>query len=300
MSIEFRHPTLEDRGWITDLYHRTDSRSCENSFVNLYLWGRGYGEIARVDDWLLQYIKFNGTKYYAYPAGGGSLRTAIDALIADAHEHGHPMRMLGVTCDRREEMEALYPGKFTFEEDRAAFDYLYEIDRLADLGGRKLSSKRNHCNRFEALYPDWSTEPITKENLPVCRKLAEKWFSIDRGEVSEAHDFQIERIALARAFDDFGPLGLEGLILSDGEKPVAFTMGNLIQEDTFDVNFEKAFADVPGSYPVINRECARYVREKYPQVRYLNREDDMGLPGLRSAKESYRPDILLCKGIATL
>ena len=300
MTIEFRHPTLEDRGWITELYRETGCRGCECSFVNLYLWGRGYGQIARVGDFLVQFIKYNGTKYYASPAGRGNLKYAIDALIADAKTYGHPMRLLGITCNRKDELEALYPGKFLFEENRASFDYLYDINRLADLGGKKLQSKRNHCNRFEQNNPGWAVEPITADTLPLCREMADEWFAQYDGETSEEHDFRIEKIALGRAFDDYEALGMDGLLLKTGGRLVAFTMGNPIQDDTFDVNFEKAFSDVQGAYPVINREFARYVREKYPDVVYLNREDDMGLPGLRKAKESYHPDILLCKASAVL
>ena len=100
--------------------------------------------------------------------------------------------------------------------------------------------------------------------------------------------------------DDFEALGLEGLLLKAEGRVVAFTMGNQIQRDTFDVNFEKAFAEIQGAYPVINREFARHIRARYPEIVYLNREDDMGLPGLRRAKESYHPDILLCKASAVL
>ena len=300
MSIEFRHPTLEDKGWITELYHKTGCRGSECSFVNLYLWGRGYGQIAKVGDYLVQFIKYNETKYYAYPAGQGDLRYVIDALIADARAYGHPMRMLGVTCNRKEELEALYPGQFRFTENRASFDYLYDINRLADLGGKKLQSKRNHCNRFQQDHPDWSVEVVTAENLQRCRDMAEVWYEQYDGETSEEHDFRIEKIALCRAFDDYEALGMEGLMLLADGAVAAFTMGNRIQADTFDVNFEKAFAGINGAYPMINREFARYIREKHPDVVYLNREDDMGLPGLRKAKESYHPDILLCKATAEL
>ncbi len=300
MSIEFRHPTLEDKGWITELYHKTGCRGSECSFVNLYLWGRGYGQIAKVGDYLVQFIKYNETKYYAYPAGQGDLRYVIDALIADARAYGHPMRMLGVTCNRKEELEALYPGQFRFTENRASFDYLYDINRLADLGGKKLQSKRNHCNRFQQDHPDWSVEVVTAENLQRCRDMAEVWYEQYDGETSEEHDFRIEKIALGRAFDDYEALGMEGLMLLADGAVAAFTMGNRIQADTFDVNFEKAFAGINGAYPMINREFARYIREKHPDVVYLNREDDMGLPGLRKAKESYHPDILLCKATAEL
>ena len=210
------------------------------------------------------------------------------------------MRMLGVTCNRKEELEALYPGQFRFTENRASFDYLYDINRLADLGGKKLQSKRNHCNRFQQDHPDWSVEVVTAENLQRCRDMAEVWYEQYDGETSEEHDFRIEKIALGRAFDDYEALGMEGLMLLADGAVAAFTMGNRIQADTFDVNFEKAFAGINGAYPMINREFARYIREKHPDVVYLNREDDMGLPGLRKAKESYHPDILLCKATAEL
>lgn len=300
MSIQFRHPTLADREWVTNLYHKSGCRGSECSFVNMYLWGRGYGEIAEVNGYIVQFIKYGGVKYYAYPAGEGPLRPVLEALAEDARTYGHPMRLLCVTEERRDELEQTWPGAFSYEENRDAFDYLYDIDRLASLTGKKLQSKRNHCNRFERNYPDWYVEAITPENLQQCRDMSEVWFAQYDGETSEAHDFRIEKIALDRAFDDFEALGLEGLILKDSGNVLAFTMGNRILEDTFDVNFEKAYADVQGSYPIINREFARRIQRTHPGVKYLNREDDMGLPGLRRAKESYHPDILLAKMIATL
>ena len=95
--------------------------------------------------------------------------------------------------------------------------------------------------------------------------------------------------------EHFENLGLEGLILYVGEQPVAVTMGSRLSEDTFDVHFEKAREDVQGAYGAINRAFARYLREKYPSLRYLNREDDLGLPGLRKAKLSYNPAFLVEK-----
>ncbi len=300
MSIEFRHPTLEDRDWITEIYRRSNSRGCEDSFVNRWLWGKDYGEIARVDDFVVQFIHYGGTKYYAFPAGSGDLKSVLRELAVDAAAYGHPMRLLGVTPERREALEAMFPGAFSYEENRDAWDYLYEIDRLADLGGKKLQQKRNHIHRFEDNHPDWYVEPITPENLRECRLMSAEWFAQYDGETSEAHDFRVERIALGRAFDDFEALGLEGIMLKEGERVLAFTMGSRLLPDTFDVNFEKAYHSDQGAYPTINREFARRVRERHPEVKYLNREDDMGLPGLRKAKESYYPDILLEKRIATL
>jgi len=300
LNIEFRHPTLADRDWINELYRRSGCRASECSFVNLYLWGRGYGEIARIGDFVVQFIHYGGTKYYAYPAGSGDLRPVLEALAEDARAYGHPMRLLGVTRERREQLESLCPGAFRFEDNRDAYDYLYEIDRLATLSGKKLQSKRNHCNRFAENHPDWQAVALTPDNLGECRDMAAEWFSQYDGETSEAHDFRVEKVALERAFDGFASLGLEGLMLKEGDTVLAFTIGNIIQPDTFDVNFEKAYHDDQGAYPTINREFARRVQAAHPEIRYLNREDDMGLPGLRKAKESYHPDILLEKSVAYL
>ena len=89
-------------------------------------------------------------------------------------------------------------------------------------------------------------------------------------------------------------------MLSDGERIIAFSMGSRMNRDYYDVGFEKAFPDVNGAYAMINREFSRMIAEKYPEVRFLNREDDMGEPGLRKAKESYQPTLLLAKYNATL
>lgn len=304
MNIEFVHPTLEDREWISAYYHQSGCRACECSFVNLYLWGRGYGKVAKVGDFLVQFLEFGGKKFYTFPTGDadkGDLKFAIDALIEDAKQYGHPMRMTAITDCRRERLEKLYPGRFHFTENRAAFDYLYKVENLAQLTGKKYQQKRNHCNRFEQNFPDWETEVLTEDKLPACQEMLAQWFQMhEGGEESDAMDYRIEKIALGRAFDEFTTLGMEGMLLKADGRIVAFTMGNRIQDDTFDVNFEKAFPDVQGAYPVINREFARYVREKYPEIVYLNREDDMGLPGLRRAKESYHPDVLLSKSLAEL
>jgi len=300
LNIEFENPTAQDRPWIEALYRKSQCRGSECSFTNLFLWGKGYGQIAKIGDYMVQFLKVNGQKYYAFPAGSpdGDLKFVIDCLIEDAKIHGHDMLMNSITCTRKELLKKLYPDEFEFTLHRNAFDYLYEVDKLADLKGRKMQSKRNHCNRFEANYQDWHTVPLTEENMDICRQMADVWFAQHDGEESDEHDFRIEKIALTRAFDNFTLLGMEGLILYAENKLAAFTMGNPIQEDTYDVNFEKAFSEIQGAYPIINREFARYIRDKYPNVVYLNREDDMGLPGLRMAKESYRPDILLEKSTA--
>lgn len=236
---------------------------------------------------------------YMYPVGTGDPKPVLDTLMADAHSRGIPFRMLGMTKEETELVESLYPGKFHFCPNRDSFDYIYDIDRLTDLAGKKLQQKRNHVNRFLREHPEWHTEPITQENLPVCRNFVENWYAQHLLENPHA-DFKMEQVALDRVFRHFDTLGMEGLLLYVENQVAAMTLGNNLSPDTWDVNFEKADPNVEGAYPMVNREYARYIKGTHPEIRFLNREDDMGLPGLRKAKESYYPDILLEKYTATL
>ena len=110
----------------------------------------------------------------------------------------------------------------------------------------------------------------------------------------------MEQVALRRAFEKWEELALEGVALMENDRILAMTVGSFLTEDTFDVHFEKALEEIDGAYAAINQGFAAYLREKYPALRYLNREDDLGLPGLRQAKLSYYPERLVVKFWANL
>lgn len=299
--IEFRAPAIEDRAWVEELFHASGNRGCEYSFATMFLWHSAYSQkVARFGDFVLEYLTGSIGPSYLFPAGRGDLRPVIEALEADAAERGETCKLICVTAEHMEQLEAIWPGQFEYTTDRFGFDYLYEIDRLADLGGKKLHAKRNHIHRFEEAHPDWTVEEITPANLPECAAMNRDWNRLYRNRDSEDGTSDDETLrdeshALARAFRHYEDLGLSGLLLRTEGKVVAFTMGSPITEDTFDVHFEKAYSEMQGAYPLINREFARWVRTNLPKVRYLNREDDMGVEGLRKAKESYYPDLMVEK-----
>ena len=283
--LQFKKPTIEDREWIQRLYTCSQYRGAEYTFANLYLWSYFYGEVCEHQGFLCQRLTFKGIHQYIYPAGCGDVKPVLDLLWEDSHAHGKPFVVRSLTRDTMAKMQGLYPGRFTYEDNRNAYDYLYEIETLTELKGKKYQAKRNHINRFLENWPNWYTEVITHDNMDTCKALAEKW--------CESHEDAGDKRALDKAFAHFDELCFEGIILyAEPGKPVAFSMGNCISRDTFDVNFEKAFADVQGAYPLINREFARFVQQNHPEIRYLNREDDMGVEGLRKAKESYHPVFL--------
>ena len=221
----------------------------------------------------------------------------------DAAARNVPLLLVCVTEEQKAAVEAACPGRFAFEAHRDSFDYLYDVDRLADLPGKKLHAKRNHISHFDARFPDWTSEPVTAANVGECMELERQWnllhLAEECREIAAGEDTISEESAvLMDALQHMDELGMEGVLLRAEGKPVAFSLGGLITPECFDVNFEKSFGDVQGAYAAVNREMARRVREVHPGVKWLNREDDMGLEGLRKAKLSYYPDILLTKYVA--
>ena len=284
--IEFRKLMPEDRERYEQLHFACGERGCEFTFANLYLWGRQ--RIAFLHDHAVLFSQFDRRTVYPFPVGGGDKKAVLEAIINDAHERDIPCRLTGLTEENIRLLEELYPGKFFFHCDRDSYDYVYAIDDLAELKGKKYQKKRNHVNRFRTEHPDYRVQPLCDELLEDVKALVDGWYESRLAQDPTA-DFLMERRALEKALRDYEKLGLETLVLLDGGQVLAVTMGSFLAENTLDVHFEKAREDVDGAYAAINCEFARYLREKYPQLQFLNREEDMGIPGLRKAKESYLP-----------
>ena len=275
---------------------KADKQSCEYSFANLFLWGRK--KVAEQDGFLLLESQFDRKNVYIFPVGTGDLKTALDALIHDAQMRGICCCLAALTEEECRLVEQLYPGKFCFYCDRDSYDYVYAIDDLADLKGRKFQKKRNHLNRFRQEHPEAEILPLDERTRVAAFQLAEQWYH-DHCAADPDHDHHLEHDALHRAFAFYPQLGMEGVVLVEKGKILAFAMGSRLNHDTFDIHFEKAL-DIDGAYAAINQGFASYLREKYPDVKWLNREDDMGIAGLRKAKLSYCPHHMVEKCWAEL
>ncbi len=287
--IEFRSPRIEDRTWVTALMQSTGRESCEYCFGNLFIWSPSYDtKIARIGDW---FVSRSGAEdgVYCFPMGHGDLRAVLDALAEDAGARGNRLRFYGVTEPDRAALENLMPGSFRFEEDRDFYDYIYDRKTLATLPGKKFHAKRNHITAFLRA-GDWQYEPITPQNLAECIEMDRLWKekNIDKNPM----ELERENDALQRAFRHYEALGLVGALLRQSGRVVAFTIGEEMGRHMFCTHFEKAFANVRGAYPMINREFAAQSITAYPLV---NREEDAGDEGLRKAKLSYHPCKLLTK-----
>lgn len=295
--IAYHRITLEDQEPYEKFLLTAPERGCEYSFANLFSWGRQ--EIAFLHGCASLFSHFYGRTVYPFPIGDGDKRAVLEEIIADSRERGIPCRITGMTQADKEDLERWFPERFSVRAARDSFDYVYAIDALADLRGKKLQKKRNHFNRFRAARPDYRVENICPENLDRVRKMVGQWYEA-RQKTDPDGDYLLESLAMEKVFSHYGELGMEGLILLDAEEILAMAIGSRNSEMIFDIHFEKALETADGAYPAINCEFARYLRQKYPEVRYLNREEDMGLEGLRKAKLSYYPDHMVEKYKALL
>ena len=301
--IDFRDPEIEDKVWVEECFHASGNQGCEYSFATLFLWsGTYHQQVAAMDGYVLERMSGSRGTGYLFPAGSGPLAPVLTALEYDAAQRGEPCRFFCVTPEQARLLEEIRPDQYRLEPDRDGWDYLYDVDRLADLTGKKLHGKRNHIHRFEEEHPDWQVEEITVDNLGDCAAMDLEWnrlYRTENGDAErEAQTRLDERHAMSKAFAFYERLGLFGLLLRAQDRVVAFTMGSLINSETVDVHFEKAYGEIQGAYPMINREFARWIRAHHPNVRWINREDDMGLEGLRRSKNSYYPDRMVEKYLA--
>lgn len=294
LQLKLRKIQLFDKEWVAALLRAEDSLASTGCFGTLYLWGEAYGlRIAKVGSRLISQYGSGADLTFGYPMGSGDMRAAVLAMRQAADDAGVPLRLVGLTDNQKDYLDSLFPGHFSFTETRDTADYIYEAQALANLAGNKLHGKRNHCNRFMQRYPDWKFEPLTKEHFPACLDLLNQW---EAGRDAVVTDEQTEEPkAIAKAFAAYDELGLDGGILYANGQPVAFTLGERVGQQGFDVRFEKADTAYDGSYTMINREFVRHLLEKYPDLQYMNREEDMGLENLRKAKTSYKPAFVLMK-----
>lgn len=293
--IQFKKLVPADKAAYDKYLLNCGQRGCEYNFANLYLWGRQ--RAAFLEDSLVFFSQFSQRSVYLFPLCQGDPKKALDTIIHDAHTRDIPCRLTSLTHEDCDMLEALYPGKFRIHHDRNSFDYLYTIEDLATLKGKKFQKKRNHLNKFKLLHPKHHFAPITDENTPTVKALLDKWYA-NRLEADPTADLYMEQVAINRALRHREELGMEGLVLMDEDKMLAMTLGSPLSENTFDVQFEKAIDE--SAYVAICSGFASHLMQKYPHLQYLNREDDLGIEGLRKSKLAYNPVTLIEKHWACL
>lgn len=294
--LAFKDITPSDKGTIQSFTLNHWRRNCDLSFSNLCSWRFLYGtQFTVANGFLVLRFRADGKLAYMMPVGKGDPTETLQAIMADAQALGEPFLMTGVCADTKDELERSMPGVFEFTTDRDYADYIYLREDLATLKGKKYQPKRNHINKFLRTYPGYDYTPITTDRIAECLQLEMQWCKANNCKEQEA--LSAERQSLTYALNHFDELGLLGGILHADGRIAAFTFGTPINAQTFDVCIEKADTDIDGAYTMINYEFARHIPEQYL---YLNREEDLGIEGLRKAKLSYHPCLLLEKYTATL
>ena len=297
--IEFHTPTAADQSWATPCLNAGGRRACEYSFTNLMCWGASYRqEIAHLDGFLLARFWLSDGPAYLWPAGSGDEKGVIEQLAEDSHAHGIRLRLAAATPADIEKINQWFPGRFRAFSDPANTDYCYDVEKMVTLAGKKLHGKRNHIHRFlENHEGSWSFSFMTAADLPECLEVAADWrrLSLERGVETDLDSMAAEEKALDLATRHFDELGIEGGVLRVEDKVIGFTMASRITDEICDIHFEKAYSHIQGAYPMVAREFARQLQERHPELRWLNRENDLGLEGLRKAKRSYYPDLMIEK-----
>ena len=288
MSLRFHVPVPGDRPAVSETVFAAGAMENDAAFANLFLLREKYGtELCTEDRMLLRrYGRGVRAGSYGFPLGGGDLKQAVSLLHADAAERGIPFRMTLLTKPQCERLEALFPGGFMFAPMPDYTEYLYLQENLAALRGSRYHGKRNHIAQFWRACPDAYIQPLVAENADIAVSVAERWLQARNTPDDPSLLFELNCIKEAAA--NWDALALTGLLLYDGMEPVGMTVVSEISAGIFDIHFEKVVPEYPHAWPVVVNEMAKCLSG----AEYLNREEDLGESGMRSSKQSYRPDLL--------
>ena len=283
--VERKQITIEAQSVFSE-YIKNQVNSTYN-FTNMFMWSEGGITYDVVEGCLVLF--FQGEKRpvsASYPVGCGDRRKSLAKVCDYIKSEGLTPVFRNLSEEMAEELEGLFPGRFEFVEDRNDADYIYETDKLIHLSGKALHGKKNHFNYFKKTYA-YEYKTLTQKDMADCLRVYDRW-------VEEKEDLRWSRgarEATKRLLENFEKLPVRGGgIYIDGEL-VAFTIGEQVSPDTVLVHVEFA-ADYRGLFNVINSE---FLSREWAGIPYANREEDMGLSGLRQAKLAYRPIRLLTK-----
>lgn len=297
--LEFRPITSEARNNIQAISLKAGLRNCNYTFANLVAWQPVFdSQYCIVDDAVVLRYHIHSTNAYMVISAGGITERLADILFLDAAKRGEDLTITALEDDRAQTLATRYGSTATVEPIRNSYDYIYLREEIEMLAGKNLKSKRNHCNRFVAEHPGYEYRSLSPALFNECLALARLWHDESEHENPTYGDtLEAELHVLQRFFDHWDELGLVGGAIFAEGRMVAFTLGAAVTDDTFDVCIEKADRFVNGAFSIINQQFAKHLP---PQFRYINREEDMGLAGLRKVKLSYHPHQLLSYNIVTI
>lgn len=297
--LQFHPFTIESKSKI-EQYTKPWSPECSDlSFVNLFIWGiDGKMEYAEAENCLYIKCKFGTFPIYLWaplPMKGKpcNYKKAVQLGLDYMREIGTYPIYRNIWTFLVDELKKHCPQLY-FIPQEYSWDYVYDRESLATLKGKKLHGKRNHINQFLAQHPNYEYHPIDPNNqamLEDCLHLYDTWRE-EKQNANLDHEQQSVHIAL----NYMKELNLTGGTIYDDGKLLGFTVGERLLPDMQLIHIEKGLSDVPGIYPMINQQ---YVIHACQDVKWINREEDMGLAGMRKAKRSYNPARMIEKYTAS-
>ncbi len=265
-------------------------RSCDYTVNTIFMWSQYFHyRYAICNDCLvIRGTSHEGVEVFAFPIGRCDTKKTLLDLWDCCQKENQPLRFMTVPLEGLQIIQELF-SEIQVTPVRKWFDYVYDIQDLAYLKGNKNSRHRNHVNKFKRFYPNYSFRLIqNQEDIQLVKAFLSEFVSKNNNE-SETAEYEITQ--LNRALDDFFNLKFIGAYLVVNDQVVAFTYGDIIK-DTLYIHVEKALREIDGSYAMINM---LFAESQATKVKYINREDDIDDPGLRFAKESYHPIMMIEK-----
>lgn len=286
--VEFKSPTLCDYKKFAPFFFDEGEFSCEMNFISIYIWKAVYENKFYLDDKTLIFKSKSEDGGYVFSLPYGDMEYGMDLIFQYCKEKNLTPNIWTSKGKRLDNFLKKY-NCYEMIPERDNFDYIYKREDLSTLSGKKYHSKRNHISSFSKKY-NWVYESLSDNNKQDFLDFSEKWY-YDRADAFD-EGLAAEQKALSEILNSNVGINFKGALIRIDGKVVAATLGSPINSKVFDIHFEKADAHYLTAYAVINREFALRELSKYE---YINREDDLGIEGLRRAKLSYKPEILLEK-----
>jgi hypothetical protein len=282
--LNFRAIRLEDLPRINTYIASQPYRICDYTIGVLYMWRDFLNyEYAVKNGMLVIRSCLNATMTFSIPLGEGDLDKALDAIEAFCAQNGYPLNFHGVTWEAVKLLVDKFGDRFKITEMVSWGEYLYNFSDLLYLTGKKYHGKRNHINQFNRLYPQAVFKEITLESLPKIEAFLKRYYIQTE---KEQQLFNVEKEMLKKVFRSYAELKAQGGYIEVDGEVAAFAIGET-QGDIIYVHIEKADTNYKGSYAAINNEYLKYFAAE--GINFVNREEDVGDPGLRKAKLSYYP-----------
>ena len=294
LGFPFTPIEIGQRAIVTDFLARHPQPLSDYSSASLCVWSSvfRYQFAVAEPDTLLLHAQLDPDPQPRLLQPLGQFSEALqETLLAHARELPAPLVIESVSAEFLAR-HPVFAAHFHVVANRDSANYVYQTEDLAALAGRRYAKKRNLIQQATRLY-DWRIEPLGPQHSKECLEVGD-----DIAAKRTTLTLQQESRALATAIRDFGALGLAGLLLRIDDRPAAFSIYDRLNPTTALVLFERALRDKKGLYQAINQETARAIAAQ--GLRFINREEDLGDPGLRRAKLSYHPVRLEAKHTLTL